>query len=495
MCHEEFQLSCKNVTLPEYCNNTNALTTLKYLDLASNKIKHIHPHAFIACNNLQILNLSNNEFLTLRNSFLFTPSLRELNMVLCNITNIPDNTFECTPALSEIYFDSIEGLNKLTLNSLLPLKHLWVINLEDILLCDCELYETWLWMRQHHVDYVSREFNLENKLYCRDGDVDTVFININCNITREQVFVRKNITNIRDDFEFFKLYIEPIVLIIILISGLTCNGFLLFISLRHSDMRRKQNTLVIHLAIVDVLSLILNLPLSYWQTVNIIWEFDETLCKIFILTKDMMTGIVVSSVVTLATERFIVAKTFKKIIKVCVSEKLPTTWFLFMTWISGIVTSLPAYLSATVVDGQCLYCPPGNKDYLRNVLTFQLLIYCLAPAVVITFLYIKTSLFLRESVRRIPGEIKNNYHAQNRLIVANVVLILAVVFVVSYLPNYILRVLVAWSVIDIENVFLPSFFTFCLFFCNTVFNPISLFIMSSKFKSYIIIYFPFIGNK
>ena len=367
-------------------------------------------------------------------------------------------------------------MTRLNLNSVATLKRLERIDLLlNPLKCDCDLYETWIWMRQHRVQYDIFDF---------ERDVDQVFAKMYTG--------QKKIANI-SSFEFFKRYIEPVMLIIILIFGLGFNGFLLFVSFRHADMRTKQNACVIQLATVDVFSLLLNLPLSYWDVVNVRWEFDEILCKLFIVSKDIMVGVTVFSVVALSIERFLVARNFRNLKKICKSKTQPTSWLLLMTWLSAIVTSIPAYFSA-VVNVRCLYCPPGNQDYIRNVWTFQLIVYCLLPAATIIFLNVKTSVFLRESIKNIPGEIKDNVRARNRKTVADVVLILAVVFLIIYLPSYVLRVLVAWYVVDINEIFFVSFLTFCLFFCNTLINPVSLFIMSTKFKSYAFHYLPFLGG-
>ncbi|KAJ9589481.1 hypothetical protein L9F63_017298 [Diploptera punctata] len=432
LCKNNFKMSCINVTLSEYCNSTNALKTIEHLNLAINNITYIHPHSFIWCNNMQTLDLSANILLNLDSKFLYTPALKVLDMHDCNISNIINNTFECAPLLFEIQFSSNSKIINLNVNSLTHLKYLKSIDLShNSILCDCELYDTWFWTKERNIILKTDHYKSGNSSYCGNRNIDELFSNINCNNKSTEIQVKKSHATIKDEFAFFKEYIEPILLIIILILGLLCNFFLLYISFRHSDLRTKQNACVIHLAFADILCLLLNLPLSYWDN-------------------------------------------FKSLNKICKLQTIPTAWLLMMTWISAIVTSFPAYYSATV-EIRCLYCPPGNQDYIQNVWTFQFIVYCLGSAIVIAFFNIKTSSYLKESICRIPGEIKDNVKARNRKMAADTVFILVTVFFISYLPNYILRVLVAWNIVDIENIFIISFFTFCLFFCNSLFNPISLF--------------------
>ncbi|KAJ9590721.1 hypothetical protein L9F63_016237 [Diploptera punctata] len=492
ICIKDFKLSCKNSSGPlPYCNATNALKTLQSLDLSRNNITYIHPQAFISCTNMTTLNVRNNALLSFENSFLYTPALKYLNMFDCNVSNISDNSFECSPFLSEINLSVYN--TTFNVNSLLPLKVLRKVYIElHSYKLDCTIMETYTWLHKHDVNF---QFFDNSGTFKQSYDISSAFSNLACNSTFQYDEQETEVNKPTNDFQFFIKYIEPIVLFMILISGLLCNGFILFVSLFHSNLRIKQNASIIHLIIVDIIALIINLPMSYWVALNQTWELSEVACKIFIFSKSVVVGVSVFSIIVLSIERFVVAQSFRKVKNVCISDKQPTSWFLMMTWISSIILSLPAYYSATVYR-RCLYCPPGNEDYIKRVWTFQFIVYCFVPAVVITLLNVMTSRFLKESVDKMPGEQSGykNIRAKNRNNVANIVLILAFVFIFSFLPNFTLRVLVAWSIFDIQQVFLASFFTFCLFFSNAIFNPISLCIMSSKYKFYVMKYLSFLKS-
>ncbi|KAJ9585349.1 hypothetical protein L9F63_002846 [Diploptera punctata] len=73
-------------------------------------------------------------------------------------------------------------------------------------------------------------------------------------------------------------------------------------------MRTKNNSCIIHLSITDTLSLILNLPLSYWNTLHVNWELGELTCKMFMFLKDVTLVANIFSVVALSVERFLVAR-------------------------------------------------------------------------------------------------------------------------------------------------------------------------------------------
>ncbi|KAJ9580675.1 hypothetical protein L9F63_024142, partial [Diploptera punctata] len=480
-CVDYFKLSCKNVSEPSpYCNDTHALKTLQRLDLSHNNIQYIHQHAFISCLKLKILNLNHNEMLTLDNTFLLTPALTIFTMNDCNVTKIPNNTFECTPNISVLELTIHYSTPHVT--SFLPLKQLKLahINIYEYNLT-CDFYETWLWFEAKHITpYIK---------YHPGSGID--LYNLKCNRTYQQIQPPNTKVDIHDSL-YLKQYIEPIILVVITTSGIVFNGFLLFVSLWNSDMRTKHNSCIVHLSITDTLSLILNLPLSYWNTLQVNWELDELTCKMFMYLKEVTLVASIFSIVALSVERFLVARRWKDLRKACKTD-YPIWWLLVMTWVSGIILSFPTYYNASV-HTRCLYCPPNNEEYVKRVWIYQFIVHYFLPAVVICALNTLTSRYLRQSIKNMPGIVNDNVRTKNRKTVANIVTILSVIFVFSYLPNFTLRILVSWSVIDIEDALVYSFVSFCLFYCNTLLNPISIFIMSSKYKNYFFKYFPFLSD-
>ncbi|KAJ9580677.1 hypothetical protein L9F63_024144 [Diploptera punctata] len=387
-CVEHFKLSCKNVTESSpYCNDTHALKTLKFLDLSFNQIQHIHQHAFISCLNLKILNLEWNTMLTLDNTFFFTPALTLLKLVSCNVTNIPNNTFECSRNISELSLTIYKLLPHVT--PFLPLKQLkeaYIYIYKYNLTCD--FYETWLWFEDKHITpYLDNHPDPGGALY-----------KLKCNITYHHISQQLP-NNKVDNYSFYlKQYIEPIILIVITTSGIAFNGFLLFVSLWNLDMRTKHNSCIINLSITDTLSLILNLPLSYWNTLHVNWELGVVTCKMLMFLKDVTLVSNIFSIVALSVERFLVARRWKNLRKACKTD-YPTWWLLVMTWVSGIILSLPAYYNASV-HTRCLYCPPNNEEYIKNVWVYQFIVHYFLPAVVICALNTMTSRNLKQSIKK-----------------------------------------------------------------------------------------------
>ncbi|PSN39937.1 hypothetical protein C0J52_23290 [Blattella germanica] len=473
---DDFMLTCANLTqITKYCNTTNALTKLRYLDLSANSITYIHPHTFISCTNLELLNLNFNRALTLKNDFLYLPNLRNLLLFDCNITEISNTSFQCSTHLEVLFIDS-NKIEKLRVNQFRYLTLLKYIALkQNPIKYDCGVLDTWAWFRNKNVKYVF------------DDNFTDSILTMNCNGT---VIHGSSHEMYEDIYHYFKLYIEPIVFIIIFLSGLLGNGVILFITFRYPEMRTRQNAPITHLAAVDIICLILNLPLSYWDVVHESWDLGLTTCKLFLAAKDMIVGVFIYSLIIISYERFLVIRISYYLKKLCgTSVSDETLFYLVIVWIFALITTTPIYFTATVNE-RCLYSQIENSVFILHMWTYQFIIYCIIPTICIIFLNVTAAYTLRKSIRDMPGEKLNNMskQAKNRASVSNMVVIFSIVFTISYFPNYLLRMLVSWSVYVPEDVFLTSFFTFCLFFCNSTISPFIFLTMNPKYKSYLMRY-------
>ena len=145
----------------------------------------------------------------------------------------------------------------------------------------------------------------------------------------------------------------------------------------------------------------------------------------------------------------------------------------------------PSVLSATVEGRRCLNAASKyGQEYMRTIWTAQLLVFCAMPVGIILTLYTKTALFLKRSAENLPAERLDVRRVRHRKKLAGMIVAITVVFFVSYAPNFVVRVLVAWSVIGHDSSFTlyASFVSYCLFFSSTCFNPFTLYFISSKFK-------------
>jgi Leucine-rich repeat (LRR) protein len=490
LCEEHITNPCAYVTHLSHdtrslqrnstCNMSSALTSLRYLNLSFNRISSIHPHIFIHNVQLQSLLLKGNFMLTLQTDFLYIPSLLKLDISDCNVTELSTDSFKCIPNLLEldVSFNRIEIINVESLKQIGDLQVLFMSG--NPLVCDCQLKDVWNWI-------ISKDIGTDESILdmtCSDNyDVwSNILPALECNTS--VLIVNEQDTFTPDNLQFFKQYVEPIILGLIFMVGALGNGFLLYIFMSHPELRTGPNACILNLAVGDCLSLVVNLPLSYWDIMNVSWELGLATCKVFMAARDLTVGITVFSVVALSAQRYSVAsRSFQKTQGICgFTEHTTTTILILLVWGLALGFALPAFVTATV-DTRCLYTSPDD-EYIRRTYMIQLLVFCVFPVFVISFLNLMTAHYLKESVRSMPGERQATVQAEGRSRVANMVVVLTAVFCVSYIPNFLLRVLFVWSVLepDSELTFIITFISFCLFFCNSCFNPIALFSMSTTYR-------------
>ncbi|XP_069695609.1 slit homolog 2 protein-like [Periplaneta americana] len=488
VCEEDVQNTCSysnhiSYNTTQKCNITYALKRLKQLYLAFNKIEYIHPHTFLNCEQLTVLDLSYNALLTLETDFLKVPSLVELNMTKCNITQIKETTFKCTPSISKLNLRA-NKIKYLHLDTLRVFEHLEILYLSDNpLICDCFFQETLNWLHSHHIQ--AKEYSKKdemfriNTLFCNNSESwNGLVAGLDCQKSSKIPLLNT------DEFQFFKMYVEPVIFGLILVIGIMGNTFLLLLLLSRTDLRKGINISILNLVVGDLLFLIFNLPLSYLDYSYPTWDFGVILCKVFMAARDFTVGVTVFSVVSLSIQRYIiVTKSFGKNKGICcVSEEKTPLVLMLMTCGLAFGIALPTFFSAKV-DIKCLYS--DHSGYIRRTWTIHLFVFCVLPVLLICFLNFKSVRYLQVSIRRMPGERQPAHQVHSRIRLANTVMVLTGVFFVSYFPNFLLRVLFVWSLLEAESrtTFLVSFWSFCMFFFNSCFNPVALFCMSTTFRN------------
>jgi hypothetical protein len=79
----------------------------------------------------------------------------------------------------------------------------------------------------------------------------------------------------------FKTYVQSSVYAVLFTFGATGNAIILIIIVCNKDMRTVPNMYILNLAINDLISLIINLPLSQARIMSGKWQYGEFVCKVF----------------------------------------------------------------------------------------------------------------------------------------------------------------------------------------------------------------------
>jgi len=288
------------------------------------------------------------------------------------------------------------------------------------------------------------------------------------------------------EYHILTHYIDPTMYLLILVVGLSGNGMLLFIYVRHRKLRTAANLMIIHLAICDIINLSINAPLHfYFKYDNGSIESMMT-CRFVLAVRQFMRFAAALAVITLIIQRFII--THPAFIK-SPSKRRSTFTFTVVSIISVWVLPLPIALSSmyasTFYEAIC-----GDKIYdgLHYVIVLNIVLYCLIMPSLMFGFSTQIARRLHQSVKNIPGEIRQEVLQESRIRSARMMMALAVVFVITYFPFHVWTMLARWVQVNIHSPIMvyALHFTKQMLFANGCFNPIAMFAVSSTLRKLLV---------
>jgi len=284
----------------------------------------------------------------------------------------------------------------------------------------------------------------------------------------------------------FVMYkVAPVIVAIFLVVGMTSNGLLLTIFVRHKETRTLANSMLINLTIVDFLSLVVIGLLDYLRVI-VPFYLGWLGCKLFTFFGFLLSTVSSYSVTMISVQRFIAFWQLSSLTWCHQSQK--TKYVLIaIVWGIGCVLSVPHAVIANIESkiGNCVIVSLEVQGPLE---TADLIMFCVVPLLITAVSSGLTAYRIRSSARKIPGEVTGQEHLKHsRMVSSKVLFALTVLFVVSYTPFFLFKFLVLAVGIPVttKTFVLVSMVTFCLRFLNSCLNPIVLFVMSRRYRGYI----------
>jgi len=278
--------------------------------------------------------------------------------------------------------------------------------------------------------------------------------------------------------------IRPVTQGVILIVGFWGNGVLLAVFAMHKDMRTPPNHMVINMVVGDFLSLISNIV-----TLNVVnlyaggWHYGLTLCRVYRFVRHLCLGVTVYSVVIISAQRFFALGVFFEWhgFGCRITKKYKSILITAFVWLLASVVAVPRIVTSVVCNITCR----GQGYYYSLTTTIDFVALCLVPLVIISVLSVVTARRIKDSVGNMPGETAGTQNARSdRLLSSKVLISLAVVFAVCYVPYFLYEFLRSWVTFYVgyyTNLNIRVF-TFSLIFGNSCFNPIAVYLASSKYR-------------
>jgi hypothetical protein len=298
--------------------------------------------------------------------------------------------------------------------------------------------------------------------------------------------------------EVFRRYVDPAVYFIILAVGLVWNGILLFIFARHRQLWTSANVMIFNLAVGDIVSIIANLPVFYFAHYHVqYFQMNEYVCKFYITLRPLFVAVSALSVVALGILRYIAsgASFNVKSHQCCdLSNRSRICIYVLTVWVLSIGLALPYSFGLKFTAGKCFMYGDGHTA--KMVALSEFMFYCVALPCIMVGFTVLTAKRLKESTKSMPSAMRRTGQDLIRKRSANVLAVLIAVFLVSYIPQHLWRVLYRWLSLDIWQVSYRCIdkVTYYLLFANCCFNPVSLYGVSKRFRKYFNYYFRYLYN-
>jgi hypothetical protein len=202
-------------------------------------------------------------------------------------------------------------------------------------------------------------------------------------------------------------------------------------------------------------------------------------CRIVLAARQFLRFTAALAVITLIIQRFIItAPAF---------VKSPSTFTfnivsIITVWVLPFSIALPPMYVPKFYEP---ICNDKEGEGLHYVNVLNLVLYCfIMPSLMFGF-SIQIARRLNQSAKNIPGEICHHMQQESRIRSARMVMALAFVFVITYIPFQVWVVLTRCVLVDkISSIMIYArHITKQMLFANGCFNPIAMFVESSTFRN------------
>lgn len=279
----------------------------------------------------------------------------------------------------------------------------------------------------------------------------------------------------------FGYYVNPVIYSVIFLVGLVGNGSVLLIFAVEKNVRTKPNVMILNLVVGDTLNLLINIPLHYVIHYSyILRPLTGFSCHLLAMSRFLFFAVSALSVVSLSVQRYCI--TVHTLWRHHTSRIL--VLYVLSVWVLAVFVSLPETLNITERKGICLVYNESNGNI---VLLVRFLFYCVTCPCIMVVLSVITARRLRSSIRDVPSEQCNSRVERSRKRSAKVLRILALVFILTYIPTFTWNFVSCWfadALTVLPNIVTASIdhVSYHLLFLNVCCNPVVLFTASSAFR-------------
>uniref|UniRef100_A0A665UA73 G-protein coupled receptors family 1 profile domain-containing protein n=1 Tax=Echeneis naucrates TaxID=173247 RepID=A0A665UA73_ECHNA len=286
-------------------------------------------------------------------------------------------------------------------------------------------------------------------------------------------------------FQGSSTLLTAIISLTVFIVGLTGNTLAIYVVLRYAKMKTVTNIYILNLAVADELYII-GLPFVTTQNVLSYWPFGSFLCRVVMTADSMNQFTSIFCLTVMSIDRYLAV----------VHPIRSTKWrhprvakvVSAVVWVVSFVVVLPVVIFSDVQEtfNSCNMSWPEPKDvwstafilYTATVGFFgPLLIICLCYLLILVY---KIMLSCVKSSRARAGFPKRRRSERK---VTRMVVVIVVVFVLCWLPFFIINMVNLVVIIPESSVTAGIyFFAVILSYANSCANPVLYGFLSDNFK-------------
>ncbi|CAG9560781.1 unnamed protein product [Danaus chrysippus] len=296
-----------------------------------------------------------------------------------------------------------------------------------------------------------------------------------------------------------------VLYVVVLTASLSANTLLIFIVIKFQYMRSVTNIFLVNLSVADLLVTLFCMPVQIAKSVTLLWYFGEVMCK----TVNFLQGVAVASsvftITAMSVDRYL-----------AITQSLRQPWMpsrrgacslLATLWFISLAIFAPLLAVAAVereevpilarnkngsvwLESSIEFCTEKWPDSIRKELfgTFSFILVYAIPGCIVVVSY---SLMGRRLCSVLPpfDQTEGSANSQQRLRlvrerkrVAWILLLLAVLFALCWLPYNILQLLIDVNAVQVDSVALVLPYTLLLGHTNSAINPIVYCLMTRNFR-------------
>nr|XP_003221009.1 PREDICTED: somatostatin receptor type 3 [Anolis carolinensis]XP_008108874.1 PREDICTED: somatostatin receptor type 3 [Anolis carolinensis]XP_008108875.1 PREDICTED: somatostatin receptor type 3 [Anolis carolinensis] len=273
----------------------------------------------------------------------------------------------------------------------------------------------------------------------------------------------------------------PIVYLIVCVVGLAGNSLVIYVVLCHSVSESVTNVYIFNLALADELFM-LGLPFLAAQNALSYWPFGSFMCRLVMAVDATNQFTSIFCLTVMSVDRYLAVVHPVKSSKwrtARVAKAVSAT-----VWVLSSIVVLPVLVFSEVPQGMntChIKWPEPAAVWQTGFIIYTATLGFFGPLLVICLCYLLIVVKVRSSGRKVRAVTAKRKLSEQR--VTHMVVAVVAVFVLCWLPFYVLNIInVIWTLPEEPSLFGIYFLVVVLPYANSCANPIIYGFLSYRFK-------------